>query len=115
MYKKENHSLDRINKGLIQVISQWIHFNRDLDKRLLTLRIDNIYTSKDLSCAKIFIYHDDKPNELAKILNKKAHPIHQYIFKHLKIRRVPKIKFLITSKQSPEQELISILDEIDCT
>ena len=113
MYKKENHSLAKINKGLEQMISQWLNFHQEIDSRLITLRIDRIETTKDLSQARVHIYHSDQPADLAKKLNGKSHPLHQYIFKNLKIRRVPKIKFGASTGFSTEQQLTRILDEID--
>lgn len=113
MYKKENHSLARINKNLIATINQWLLLNKEIDDRILTLRVDSLITSKDLSSTKVYIYHEKEPETLAKLLNKHAHPIHQYIFQNLKIRRVPKLKFLATDRLSPEQEINQILDEID--
>ena len=113
MYKKENHSLARINKNLIATIHQWLLLNKEHDPRILTLRIDHLATSKDLSSTKVYIYHEDDVKGLAKRLNKFSHPIHQYIFQNLKIRRVPKIKFIATDRLSPEQEINQLLDDIN--
>ncbi|MCP8351931.1 ribosome-binding factor A [Candidatus Synchoanobacter obligatus] len=114
MYKKENHSLARINKNLIASINQWLIMNREIDERILTLRIDRLDTSKDLSSTKVYIYHENNAESLAKKLNKHhSHPIHQYLFQNLRIRRVPKIKFIATDRVSPEQEIIQLLNDID--
>ena len=113
MYKKENHSLARINKNLIAAIHQWFIHHRDIDKRLLTLRLDHLDTSKDLSATKVHIYHEDNLDELVKLLNRHAHPIHKYIFQNLKIRRVPKIRFVACNRLSAEQEITRLLDDID--
>ena len=113
MYKKENHSLARINKNLISTIHQWLLLNKEYDPRILTLRIDRLETAKDLSSTKVYIYHENNAIDLAKLLNKFSHPIHQYIFQNLKIRRVPKMKFIATDRLSPEQEINQILDNIN--
>ncbi|MEC7030072.1 MAG: ribosome-binding factor A [Pseudomonadota bacterium] len=113
MYKKENHSLARINKNLIATIHQWLIHHRDIDDRLLTMRLDHLDTSKDLSGTKVYIYHEDDIESLVKKLNKHAHPLHQYIFQNLKIRRVPKIRFVACSQLSAEQEINRLLDDID--
>ena len=113
MYKKENHSLARINKNLIETIHQWLIHHRDIDKRLLTIRLDHLDTSKDLSATKVHIFHEDNIDDLVEKLNKHAHPLHQYIFQNLKIRRVPKIRFVACSRVSAEQEITRYLDDID--
>lgn len=95
------------------MIGDWVQRHQDIDSRLLTLRIEKIETSKDLSQCKVYIYHRDNPETLANKLNTYTHPIHQYIFKHLRIRRVPKIKFRFTPQYSDEQSLARLLDEID--
>jgi ribosome-binding factor A len=113
MYKKENHSLARINKDLTMVINTWLLQHTDIDSRIITMRISHLQTAKDLSCTKIHIFHEDKPEDLVTTLNKHAHPIHQFLFNNLKIRRVPKIKFMATIRQNPEQQILGLLDEID--
>ena len=115
MYKKENHSLARINKDLSATIGNWTLLNKEIDPRVLTVRIDELITSKDLSLCKVYIYQSDDAQDLAKKLNKYSHPIHQYIFKNLKIRRVPKIKFIACSEISPVNEVLKALDAIDAT
>lgn len=95
----------------METIGQWILMNRHLDPRLMTVRIDEIITSKDLSLAKVYLYHADDPASLAHKLNKKHHPLHQHIFQNLKIRRVPKIKFLPI--KADVSAVLQALDDID--
>mgnify|MGYP001277840923 CR=1 FL=1 len=113
MYKKENHSLARINKDLSAQLGQWLLLNREIDPRIITLRIDELITSKDLSTCKVFVYHPDDVEAVVKKLNGYAHPIHRYLFNNLKIRRVPKIKFFACSQTSPVNDVLKALDEID--
>ncbi len=113
MYKKENHSLARINKNLIATIGQWLLLNREIDQRLITMRINHLDTAKDLSGTKVYVFHQENIDSLVKKLNQHAHPLHQYIFQNLKIRRVPKIKFIACSLFSNEQKITRILDDLD--
>lgn len=111
MFKKENHSLARINKQLLSHINQWLLLHQDIDSRLITMTISDIETAPDLSQAKLHIIHKDRPDTLERILNKHRHPIHQYLFKNLKIRRVPKIIFKAPTKA--QSSVLDIIDEID--
>lgn len=111
MYKKENHSLARINKKLVTHINQWLLLHQDIDPRIITMGIIKLETSPDLSITKIIIRHPNSPESLAKVLNKHQHPIHQYLFKTIDIRRVPKIQFKAQDKAL--RDVLNILDEID--
>lgn len=104
MFKKENHTLVRINKRLGENIGQWLLLNQDIDARLITMGIKEIHTAKDLSLSKVYIYHSDNPNTLAKKLNQNHHPLHQFLFKNLSIRKVPKVKFLVASEDMLEEK-----------
>lgn len=111
MFKKENHSLARINKKLMSHINQWLLLHQDIDPRIITMTILDINTAPDLSQTMIYIRHKDNPDTLANILNKHRHPMHQYIFKNLDIRKVPKIIFKAESKA--QRSVLDIIDELD--
>lgn len=111
MYKRENHSLARINKKLLMHINQWFLLNQDIDPRIITMTTPLIETSADLGAAKVYVQHTDDLPSLVKKLNRHTHPIHQYLFKNLDIRKIPKITF---KPMHPKGESIhDILDQID--
>jgi|GEM_PF-6489038 ribosome-binding factor A len=111
MFKKENHSLERINKQLIRHISQWLLLNQDIDSRLITTSISRIQVTPDLSLARVHIEQTKKPETLTQILNRYQHPLHQYLFRNLNIRKIPKVCFQATCASSTT--ILDILDEID--
>lgn len=111
MFKKENHTLSRINKRLLTRVNEWLLLNQDMDARIITMSITTLDISPDLSNCTVFIQHKDEPTTLAKQLNKRHHPLHQYLFKHLDIRKIPKIKFKVAPK--PQTSILDILDDID--
>ena len=113
MYKRENHSLAKINKQLTLALSRWMQEHIDIDPRLLTIKICELHTSKDLAHCQVLVYHNEEVDELVKKLNRHSHPIHQYLFNNLRIRRVPKIKFKASERLSREEELNAILNEIE--
>ena len=102
----------KIESLLKQNLHEWLINNKQLDPRILTLRIDRIILSKDLSLAKIFCYHEQSDASLIRILNKQNYFIRKHIVNNMKIRKIPKFKFYESELESQDQKLDSILTEI---
>jgi ribosome-binding factor A len=90
----------------------WIIHNAHIDARMITLRVDEIILSKDLSRAKIKCYHHENLEHLINVLNKHRFALQKYICENLKIRRVPQIKFMSSPAISPQQEIERALNEL---
>jgi ribosome-binding factor A len=78
----------------------------------MTLRIDEIILSKDLSLAKVKCYHKVEIASLLKILNANRFSTQKHIKDTLEIRRIPKIKFIESPAYTKQQELEKVLNEI---
>lgn len=110
-----DHSYAKIQSRLTQTISEWIALNIDIDTRLVTLRLDHLELSRDLSRVKVCCYHHDDLDGLLKILNKHSHAVQKHIYSNMKIRRTPSVKFTPGQLHSPQQQLENILNELSAT
>lgn len=107
-----NFSYHKLQSKLHSNVSRWVINNSHLDSRLMTLRIDEIILSKDLSLAKVKCYHQSEIESLLKILNNNRVSAQKHIKDTLEIRRIPKIKFIESPALTPQQELEKVLNEI---
>ncbi|UTC24824.1 30S ribosome-binding factor RbfA [Candidatus Comchoanobacter bicostacola] len=107
-----NFSTSKIESLLKQNLHEWLINNKQLDPRIITLRIDKIILSKDLSLAKIFCYHESIDPPLLRKLNKQNYFIRKHIVNNMKIRKIPKFKFYESELETQDQKLDSILNEI---
>ena len=98
-----------LKEELAFVVSQEIDFPKGI---LATIMRVKIYT--DLSWAEAFVsVIPEKESEFVMdVLNSHAHFLHQALNDRIKIRRVPKIKFLPYTGPSKEERLAQILEEI---
>ncbi|MDC3180806.1 ribosome-binding factor A [Gammaproteobacteria bacterium] len=107
-----NFSYHKLQSKLHENISRWIVNNSHADKRMITLRVDDIILSRDLSLAKVKCYHANDLESLVPILNKLSYSVQKHIKETLVIRRIPKIKFIASPESSPQQLLEEVLNEL---
>ena len=98
-----------IKEELAFVISQEIDFPKGI---LATVMGVKIYS--DLSWAEIFIsVIPEKESEFVMdVLNSHAHFLHQALNKKIRIRRIPRIKFLPYTGPNNQEKIEKILEDI---
>ena len=89
-----SNRIQKVNSLLEQEISKIILRDFYFPESLVTLT--HVDSSTNLIEAKVYIsvYPDDKMDKIIEILNKRAYSVKQKINKLLKMRPIPKIKFV---------------------
>ncbi len=107
--KRLNKLQEILKEELAKVISQEIDFPKGIIATVMGVKI---YT--DLSWAEIFVsVIPEKESEFViNVLKSKAHFLHQALNEKIKLRRIPRIKFLPYTGVSPQEKIEQILDEI---
>ena len=109
----EEKRLEKLTEVLKQelafVISQEIDFPKGILATVMGVRIYS-----DLSWAEIFIstIPGEESEFVMDVLNSHAHFLHQALNDRIRIRRIPRIKFLPYTGPSKEERLAQILEEI---
>ncbi len=98
-----------LKQELAEVISQEIDFPKGVIATVMSVKIYS-----DLSWAEVFIsVIPEKENEFViNVLKRKAYFLHQALNAKIKLRRIPRIKFLSYAGISPQEKIEQILEEI---
>lgn len=98
-----------LKEELAKVISQEIDFPKGVIATVMNVKIYS-----DLSWAEIFVsVIPEKESEFVmKVLNSHAHFLHQALNDKIKLRRIPKIKFLPYIGPNNQERIEQILEEI---
>jgi len=108
-----NNRIQRINsllkEELSKILSRELDFSRDV---LVT--ITRCETFSNLSEAKVYIsvLPEEKRKETFEIINKKIFDIQQILNSRLKMRPIPKIRFVREEKNKQAQRIEEILDNL---
>lgn len=109
----EGKRLEKLTEVLKQelagVISQEIDFPKGVIATVMSVKIYS-----DLSWAEVFVsVIPEKESEFVlNVLKKKAYFLHQALNEKIKLRRIPRIKFLPYTGFSPQEKIEQILEEI---
>ena len=98
-----------LKEELAKVISQELDFPKGVIATVMSVKI---YT--DLSWAEVFVsVIPEKESEFViNVLKSHAHFLHQALNEKIRLRRIPRIKFLPYTGFSPQEKIEQILDEI---
>ena len=109
----EGRRLEKFNEVLKEELAMLICREIDLPKGVLAT-IVGIAIDKKLIRAEIFVsVIPQKETEFVmNVFNSKAYFLHQLLNKKIRVRRIPRIKFLPESNLPESQKVSNILDEI---
>ncbi|MDR0751307.1 MAG: 30S ribosome-binding factor RbfA [Christensenellaceae bacterium] len=110
-------NLERVNSEIKKELSSLLR-NELKDPRLESymLTVTRVTVTQDLKHGKVWVsVLGDNTNEVISILNKSAGFLKSELFKRLKIRAVPDLKFLIDDGVSYYTKIEKILGEIKGT
>ncbi|PJE69254.1 ribosome-binding factor A [Candidatus Shapirobacteria bacterium CG10_big_fil_rev_8_21_14_0_10_38_14] len=98
-----------LKEELARAISQEIDFPKGVIATVMSVKIYS-----DLSWAEIFVsVIPEKESEFVlNVLKRKAYFLHQALNEKIRLRRIPRIKFLPYAGVSPQEKIEQILDEI---
>jgi len=107
--KRLNKLQEVLKEELAWVISQEIDFPKGVIATIMAIKIYS-----DLSWAEIFVsvIPENESEFVMNVLNSHAHFLHQALNKRIRLRRIPRIKFLPYSGPSKEEKLEQILEGI---
>ncbi|MDD5738927.1 MAG: 30S ribosome-binding factor RbfA [Candidatus Pacebacteria bacterium] len=107
--KRLNKLQEVLKEELAFVISQEIDFPKGVIATVMGVKVFS-----DLSWAEIFVsVIPDKESEFViNVLKRKAYFLHQALNEKIRLRRIPRIKFLPYAGPSKEEKLEQILEEI---
>jgi ribosome-binding factor A len=99
-----------LQKELSQILLREIDFFPDA---LVT--ITRVEVNPDLGAAKVYIscFPEDKSKEIFQILKREVYSIQKELDKRLKMKTVPKIKFLEEEKTKEAGEVEELLEKIN--
>ena len=102
----------RVNQLIKQEIGQLL--SREIDFANVLVTITQVETSPDLRQAKIkiSIMPIEKSESVLKILEKNIYHLQQILNKKLKMRTVPKIRFVIDQAEAKAQRIEEILGKM---
>lgn len=105
------HRLPRINELLQQIIGEAIQKFIDFPQGIF-VTVSRVETAENLSVAHIFltVYPAEKLTLAESIIKKYMDTIQRDVNAHLRIKRIPRIKFHIAG---PNEELEKILDDLE--
>jgi len=107
--KRLNRFHEVLKEELAKVISQEIDFPKGV---LATIMAVKIYS--DLSWAEIFVsvIPNAETEFCLDVLTKQAHFLHQALNGKIKVRRIPRLKFLPYAGPNKQEKLEQILEEM---
>ncbi|MFH0740229.1 MAG: 30S ribosome-binding factor RbfA [bacterium] len=107
--KRLNKLQEVLKEELAGVISQEIDFPKGIIATVMSVRIYS-----DLSWAEIFVsVIPEKESEFViNVLKRKAYFLHKALNDRIKLRRIPRIKFLPYTGPNSQEKIEQILDEI---
>ncbi len=105
---------EKLNEVVKNELSKIIAKEIDLPPGVF-LTITEAETSEDSSESKIFIsvFPENKISEVLKILNREIYGLQQILNKRIKIRFVPKIRFLEDKRLKEAQKIDTLLESIE--
>ena len=103
----------KINQLIKQELSQILLRRNDFSRQVL-VTIVGVETSKDLVQSKIYvsIIPKEQSSNIIRALKKQIYDIQQEINKRLKLRIIPKIRFIEEKRITPTNRVEEILQEI---
>jgi len=108
-----NNRIQRVNQLIKKEVSQIILREVDFPKDVL-VTVTRVETSRDLKQAKVYIsvMSKDKHTQVLEILNRQIYNLQQRLNKRLKMRPIPRIKFLEEEKTAEAGRIEELLEEI---
>jgi len=108
-----SNRISRVNHLVQQELSQIILKEFDFPLGLF-VTLTRVETSSNLIQAKVYIsvMPEEKTKEILQILNRQIYQLQQKLNKRLKMRPVPRIKFLEEKKTSEAHRIEEILEKI---
>lgn len=105
--------IEKINEVLKEQLGQAILKEVELPRGVLAT-ITRVETTKDLNQAKVFVsvFPEDQTKVALAILVRCGYNLHQILNKKLRLRKVPKLRFLQDTQTSKELRLDELLDKV---
>ena len=106
--------IKKVNELIKRELGKIILKEISLPKSILAT-ITEVETSRDLKQSKVFIsvFPEREARKILKILERKIYDLQQILNKRLKIKYVPKIKFLEDEELRENQKIDEILNKIE--
>ncbi len=105
--------IQRVNQLIKKELSQILLKEFDFPRNIL-ITLTRVTTSTDLSAAKVYIsiMPEQKIKEIIKILNRNLRQIQKKIGERLKLRIIPKIRFVEETKTREAARVDELLERI---
>jgi ribosome-binding factor A len=108
--RRPDRVAELMQRKLAQLIQHDVHDPR-IPKWITILAVD---ISKDLGHARVyFTAIDDKPEEVAEVLNQSASFLRTALAKTMTVRRVPKLSFIYDASVEYGKNLSRLIDEVN--
>lgn len=103
----------RLNKvnSIIREELNWA-INHTLSEDFGFVSINFVITSKDLKNAKVYLSSFNRNEQLLKQIKKNKHDINEKFVQKVKLRKIPKIEFILDQKQENINRVEELLDRI---
>ena len=105
--------INMVQKQLLRLLGEYfIKYGKDFDINFVS--INDIVVSRDLGSAKVWVSFlgNANPEKTFQRLKKNTHAIQSYVYKHMQIKRVPKLEWIKIENLKEKYRLEQILDDI---